>query len=157
MTDIEIIDNPSLKGFLRNIGEWTVTVFMWGLWVYFFLPILNIVLWFMGVRYFYSEVIAPRAYSELLSLLGHVGWIVVVVFLVLRLWGYYNYRRFGKLNRRKFPAPTTAEDISRFCSIPVDHILMYQNQKEVFWPSHGNVGHRDPLPLCFKAGKMNQA
>ena len=153
MTNIEIIDNPSLKGFFRNIGEWTVTVLMWGIWVYFFLPILNIVLWLMGVRYFYSEVIAPRAYAELLSLLGHLGWIILVVFIILRLWGYYNCARFGKLTRRKFPAPTTAEDISQFCNIPVERILMFQSQKEVFWPSHHEAGQDDPFSLCFNFGK----
>ena len=153
MTDIDIIDNPGLKSFIRNIGEWTVTVFMWGIWVYFFLPIVNIVLWLMGVRYFYSEVIAPRAYTELLSLLGNLGWIILGVFLVLRLWGYYNYARFGKLNRRKFPAPTTADDLSRFCNIPVERIVMFQGQKEVFWPSQYEAGQDDLLSLCFNVGK----
>ena len=149
MTDIKIIDNPSLKGFFRNIGEWTVTVFMWGIWVYFFLPILNIVLWLLGVRYFYSEVIAPGAYSELLILLSRVGWIILVVFIILRFWGYYNYLRFGKLNRRKFPAPTTAADLSRFCRIPAERILSFQSQKEVFWPSHNKPGQDSSFPICF--------
>ena len=35
MNDINIIDNPNLKGFFRNMGEWSFTVLMWGVWVYF--------------------------------------------------------------------------------------------------------------------------
>ena len=80
-------------------------------------------------------------------------WIILVVFLILRLWGYYNYARFGKLNRRKSPAPATADDLSRFCNIPVERILMFQSQKEVFWPSQPEAEQDDPLSLCFNFGK----
>jgi len=53
MPEIKIIDKPKLKTFLRTITELTFTSVMWGFWIYLFLPLVNVVLWLFGIRYFY--------------------------------------------------------------------------------------------------------
>jgi biofilm PGA synthesis protein PgaD len=119
---------------MRNIGEWSFTTLMWGLWIYLFLPLLNVVLWLLGFHLFYVKVIERGGYIQLLTLLGKMGWAVLLVFGTLRLWGYYNYIRFGKKNRRKSVSPTTADQLSGFFHLPRDQVLEMQSKKEVVWP-----------------------
>jgi poly-beta-1,6-N-acetyl-D-glucosamine biosynthesis protein PgaD len=131
MAELKIIDNPSLKSFFRNMGEWSFTMVMWGIWIYFFLPIINLILWLLGIRHFYLEIIQKSGYLDFLHLVERVGWIILIVFGILRLWGWYNYKKFGHLNRRKFPRSTTPEQLSKYFKIPVETIKTLQTQKEV--------------------------
>ena len=135
MPEIEIIDNPKLRSFIRNIGEWSFTTLMWGLWIYLFLPLLNVILWLLGFHFFYVKVIEKGGYIQLLNLLGKMGLAVLFIFGTLRLWGHYNYIRFGKKNRRKSVSPTTADQLSEFFNLPRDQVLEMQSKKEVVWPA----------------------
>jgi biofilm PGA synthesis protein PgaD len=134
MPEIEIIDKPKLKNFFRNITEMSFTSIMWGLWLYLFLPLLSISLWLLGVRYFYIEVIEKVGYKELINLWGKVGWGILGVFLVLRLWGYYNYWRFGKKDRRRSLSPTTYETLSEHFHVSRERLSELQSNKEVVLP-----------------------
>lgn len=110
------------------------TTLMWALWLYLFLPLLNVILWLLGIRFFYVEVFEKAGYMQLLNLLSNMGWSILVVFAVLRFWGYYNYLRFGKKDRRKFVSSTTAEQLSGFFNLPPEQIVELQSKKEVIWP-----------------------
>ncbi len=133
MPEIEIRDNPKLKRFLRNITEVGFTGIMWGLWIYLFLPLMNIVLWLLGIRYFHIEVIEKVGYKELIGLLNNMGWTVLVLFLILRLWGYYNYIRFGKKDRRRRTPSLTTERLAEHFHIPIEEVKNLQSKKEIIW------------------------
>ena len=132
---IEIIDNPSLRSVLRGIGEWTFTTFMWVLWVYLFFPIIHIILWTLGIAYFYEKVIAHSDYLQLLDLVQNCGLTVLGIFLLLWLWGVYNYRRFGKRNRRFDSTKVAPGEMAEFFDVSVDRVLELQQQKEINWAS----------------------
>jgi biofilm PGA synthesis protein PgaD len=134
MPEIEIIDKPKLKSFLRKIAELGFTSLMWGLWFYLFLPLLNLVLWVLGIRYFYIEVFELAGYKGLINLLLKAGWVILIVFLILRFWGFYNYWRFGKRERRKSLPSETFEKMSEYFQIPPEQIQHIQSSKEVVWP-----------------------
>lgn len=134
MPEIKIIDKPKLKSLLRNVTELSFTGIMWGLWLYLFLPLLNLVLWLLGIRYFYIEVIENAGYKELINLLSRLGWIILVVFLIMRLWGYYNYRRFGKRDKRKSLPSNVDKEMAEYFQIPLEQVLDLQLSKEVVWP-----------------------
>ncbi|MBT9537848.1 MAG: poly-beta-1,6-N-acetyl-D-glucosamine biosynthesis protein PgaD [Thermodesulfovibrionales bacterium] len=138
MPEIEIIDKPKLKGFIRNIMELSFTSIMWVFWLYLFLPILTVVLWLTGIRIFYIEVIEDAGYRELINLWGKVGWSIIVVFLILRLWGFYNYWRFGKRERRKRFPSNTYHKLAEYFQIPLEQIPTLQSSKEVVWPMKDN-------------------
>jgi biofilm PGA synthesis protein PgaD len=141
MSEIQIIDNPKLKGFLQTLTEWTFTAVMWGLWVYLFLPVLNMVLWLLGIHYFYVEVIEKGGYLLLLTLLRDTGASLVAIFVVLRAWGYYNYVRFGKRSRRKAVSETTVEELAGFLQLPTDAISDLQGVREVIWTGQWRNDH----------------
>ncbi len=138
MAEIEIRDNPKLRGFLRNITEAGFTGIMWGLWIYMILPVINIVLWILGIRYFHISIIEQAGYKELLNLIGKMGWTVLTVFLILRLWGYYNYRRFGRKDRRRGKAPADVEQIAELYKMPAETVRALQMRKEIVWQITGD-------------------
>ncbi len=134
MPEIEIIDKPKLKSFLRKITELSFTSLMWGLWFYLFLPILTLILWALGFRNFYIEVFEFAGYKGLITILLKAGWVILSVFLVLRFWGLYNYWRFGKRERRKnLPSETLIKTVEYFRVSP-EQIQDLQSSKEVEWP-----------------------
>ncbi len=132
---IEIIDNPSLRSVLRNIGESTFTTVMWALWVYLFFPIINIILWALGITSFYKKVIAHSEYLEFLDLLQNCGLTVFGIFLLLWFWGVYNYRWFGKRNRRFNSTMAAPGEMAEFFDVSVDRVLELRQQKEIKWTS----------------------
>ncbi len=138
MAEIRIKDNPDLKGILRNITEMSFTTMMWAFYAYLLLPVLNIILWLLGIRYFYIEIIENVGYKELLNLFNKMGWTILIVFGIMRSWGYYNYQRFGKRNRRKAMPYNNIEQISRHFKIPKEMILELQLKKEVVWSIQHN-------------------
>jgi poly-beta-1,6-N-acetyl-D-glucosamine biosynthesis protein PgaD len=135
MPEIKIRDNPGLRSFLRNISETTFTGFIWAVWIYFLLPVINVVFWIFGFQLINIAVIEQVGYEELLQLLMKMGWAVVIVFVIFHAWGYYNYMRFGKRSRRKASAPVTIEALAEHYGIPADEIRGMQKQKEIVWPN----------------------
>jgi biofilm PGA synthesis protein PgaD len=132
---IEIIDNPSLRSVLRRIGEWTFTTVMWVLWVYLFFPIIHIILWTLGIAYFYEKVIAQSDYLQLLDLIQNCGLTIFGIFLLLWFWGVYNYRRFGKRNRRFDNTMAAPGEMAEFFDVSVDRVFELRQQKEIKWTS----------------------
>ena len=141
MPEIEIRDNPKLRSFIRNITETGFTGIIWGFWIYMLLPLLNIVLWILGIKYFHTSIIEQAGYKELFTLIGKMGWAVLVIFLVMRIWGYYNYVKFGKNSRRKGNTAPAAEQIMKEYHIPLEVIKDIQGKKEIQWPlnAHGRL------------------
>ena len=130
---IRIIDNPDLKTVLRNMGEWSFTTFMWILWVYLFFPLINILLWIFGGHRFYLTVVEEAHYRDVIAMFQNMGGFVLIVFLILRAWGYYNYHRFGKRERRKASLPTSAKQMGELFYLTEAEVVALQHQKEVVW------------------------
>ena len=52
-----------------------------------------------------------------------------ISFLILWIWNRYNYRRYGKLNRRKYPGETTREEILKLDLISPEIYTNLQKNK----------------------------
>jgi len=134
MPEIEIRDNPSIRSFFRNVTELGFTGLMWGIWLYLLLPVLNIVLWIVGMRHIRFSVIEQVGYKELFDLLDKMGWTVLIVFLIMRSWGYYNYFRFGKKDRRKDAVKTDTDQMAEYYKVTVEEVEEMRGNKEIYWP-----------------------
>ena len=133
MADIKIIDHPQLKSFLRNISEWSFTTFMWGIWIYLFIPLVNIVVWVVGGSHIFTTLTEETGYRYALEMFRNTGIYIIAVFLILRGWGLYNFHRFGKKDRRKARPPVTIEEMAGFFDIDVEELKGFQSQKEIIW------------------------
>lgn len=128
--DIEIREKPELKSVLRNITEMSITTGIWVIWSYLLLPIINLVLWVVGFKTIYMQF-ESAAYRELLLLLERLGLVVLVVFAVLQLWGFYNYHMFGKRNRRKEHSFDAVSELSQYFGLSPEQVADMQSKKEI--------------------------
>jgi poly-beta-1,6-N-acetyl-D-glucosamine biosynthesis protein PgaD len=126
-------DNASLRSTLRNITEVSFTSIMWAIWIHFFIPVISLVLWIVGIPYLYQTLFKEDVLHKLLNLLGWMGWFILITFILLRGWGYYNYYVFGRRNRRRQTAEVTAKELGDFFGIPLSDVRILQQQKEIVW------------------------
>ncbi|MDX8411107.1 MAG: poly-beta-1,6-N-acetyl-D-glucosamine biosynthesis protein PgaD [Mariprofundaceae bacterium] len=133
---IGIIDVPEAKTLSRKIMDYSFTAIMWVIWLYLLLPLISLVLWALGIHYFYNQIIATTNAPDVMAMMSMAGWSVLCVFVVLRLWGLYNYWAFGKHNRRKTKEMSSIYGLARFHNIPPSRILAMQERKELIWPMH---------------------
>jgi len=131
---ITIIDNPKLLTLPRIVGEWGVTTVMWLFWIYLLLPVISILLWMLGIHFFYQEVVYKAGYKHFLILCKNLGLTILIVFIILRAWGYYNYLAFGKRNRRKVVRSTNPAELGELFNLSPDEVLYCQARKEITWP-----------------------
>lgn len=131
VSDIEIVDRPELKTPALKLGEFGFTTMIWTVWIYLFLPIVNILLVIVAGYYFYSEVIDEANYQRFLDLCVNIGWCVISLMVVFIGWGRYNYHRFGKRCRRKDQGNTDVTEMANFFKRDVYEILELQKQKEI--------------------------
>jgi biofilm PGA synthesis protein PgaD len=133
MPEIIIEDRPELRGPARNTIEWVVTTLMWALWIYLFLPVATMILWAAGAHFIYHSVFEHDALSHLRDMLIRLGWAVALIFAVLSGWRFYNYYRFGRLNRRKRSASVSTADLAAFFGLSESQLRAIQEEKEVYW------------------------
>ncbi|MCP4748065.1 MAG: poly-beta-1,6-N-acetyl-D-glucosamine biosynthesis protein PgaD [Desulfobacteraceae bacterium] len=130
---IHIENNPDLRSFMRNGAEFSFTTAMWVLWIYLFLPLVSLAVWLSGSHYVYIFIFKEATLIKLMQLCINMCWVVVIVFILLRGWGYYNYFVFGKKNRRiNHSTLPIAKLASRF-SVSEDEARSLKNKKEILW------------------------
>ncbi|MDY6843063.1 MAG: poly-beta-1,6-N-acetyl-D-glucosamine biosynthesis protein PgaD [Thermodesulfobacteriota bacterium] len=101
ITHPQIIDKSELKSPLRYLIEGAVTIFLWSLWVYWISPILTLILWFFGIRFFYSEFFLKSGIGEVIHIMKDGGLVVLIITAVMLVWIYYNYLWFLKRGERR--------------------------------------------------------
>jgi poly-beta-1,6-N-acetyl-D-glucosamine biosynthesis protein PgaD len=90
----EVFVQDEVKSPLRRIVEDFITVVCWGIYLYLLLPLFTLVLWVFGVQTIYDQIIGQKGYEELSRLLANGGITVLVIFLIVSGWTYYNYLWF---------------------------------------------------------------
>ncbi|HET6515373.1 MAG TPA: PgaD family protein [Thermodesulfovibrionales bacterium] len=89
---------------------------------------------------FTIEIIEQTGYLEFLALVRALGWYVLILFSILRLWGYYNYWKFGKRNRRKASMSDDAatQELADYFQLQIPAVHELRGLKEVLWPVEGH-------------------
>lgn len=132
-SSIAIENNPGLRSVTRVVFEWSFTAIMWALWVYLFLPMISLVMWAVGLHLFYVHLFEGAALERLADLLGQMGLTVLIVFVILRGWGYYNLYKFGRRDRRRRRPVATRDLLGRQFNLSSAQVLSLQSQKEIVW------------------------
>lgn len=125
-----IIDGRQKR--ITRFFESLVTTLGW-LYVVSFLTqvILSLLLWYFNVSVFVNELLLFPHLLDTIRVFGITLAIAVCSFMVLYLWGKYNFNKYGKLNRRQFPPKVEAQDVSNYFGISIEKIEKYQNSKWV--------------------------
>lgn len=92
-----IINRPELQTKVQRTLFGALTLALWMLWFYLWLPLLTALLWIIGIRTAYIQIFRGARGVGLTSLF----WISLVVILLVSYWSNYNRLRYAKSARRR--------------------------------------------------------
>lgn len=77
-----------------------LTVLFWGVWLYLLQPLVSLLLWALGMRYF-VKYIAPSSHAGLSDSLISYSAVLLVLVGLLALWIAWNVVRYGGSSDRR--------------------------------------------------------
>jgi len=132
LRDDLIIEQPNLQGLWQQYSYGICTFLAWGIWLYLWLPLINLVAWLFGAKLFYEQMILLGGYQGLLQDLGLYSLVIFIIGAVLILWARYNQYRFqGKEKRKRTPRYARMEEIE-FFEVEEDVLKMVQTSKRIY-------------------------
>lgn len=69
--------------------------------------------------------------------------LLVIIYMMLSVWIFYNKKRFGSLTRRKYPGVTTKEDLMNLDMIDEDIYEILQREKVIVLEMNPIKGRED--------------
>ena len=85
----------------RKGAIYLLTMIFWGLWTYLVMPILSLVLWFLGFQLFTRQMTELGGYTTLLYSLRDYSLVFLGIVLALLLWILWNVVRYGGSKDRR--------------------------------------------------------
>lgn len=128
--DENIIDGKQKKK-LKLIENF-FSLFGWTLMLGYLIQIVaSLIVWGFSLSNFYIELFMIRNIEKTLRIILITVLISVILFIIMYIWGKYNFNKFAHLRRRKFPKDTTPDDLAEYFNLPIDEILKMQSDKKI--------------------------
>ncbi|MFP4698480.1 MAG: poly-beta-1,6-N-acetyl-D-glucosamine biosynthesis protein PgaD [Eubacteriales bacterium] len=114
----------------KRFIEIIITIFAWFVMLGFFFQIFfSVIIWVFNLSEFYTRLFKIEDVGYTVRVFIITVGIAVINLLIMYWWGEYNYRKFGSLNRRKFPKETTPNEIAETLDLPIETVIHMQNNK----------------------------
>ncbi len=126
-----IIDQPSLQTLWQKYSYGFLTLVAWSLWLYLWLPLINLIAWLLGFKVFYQHMIVLGGYAGFLQLLGVYFVIILLIGMTLLSWALYNQIRFRGKDRRGAVPPARNEDVARFFGVSEEELQAAQKTRRL--------------------------
>jgi poly-beta-1,6-N-acetyl-D-glucosamine biosynthesis protein PgaD len=107
----KVFTRDEVRSPLRRAVEGFITIVCWAIYLYLILPLFTLVLWFFGIQTIYYEFIGAKGYEELIRLLQNGGITILVIFLIISGWTYYNYIWFLHRGERRIGQARISNDV----------------------------------------------
>lgn len=124
-----IIERPDLQTWRQRFGYGALTLLFWLLYAYLWLPLLSLLAWLAGLRFFYYEMFVLGGYEGIVRLLGLYASIIVVISAIYIGWALINYWRFKGVERRKAKPPVSAGEMAGYFGLDEADILAWQGAR----------------------------
>lgn len=136
-----IINKPQLQYRWQRGLFAAVSILVWLLWFYLFVPVLTMIAWLLNLHIF-SHMLAGEVALRSKTLLEY-SWIIGTLGSVLLIWALYNYLRFKGQNKRSPPAPLRVENLSRSFHLMPEEVQQLQKAQVVhLWhDGKGGIDH----------------
>jgi biofilm PGA synthesis protein PgaD len=99
-----------------------LTLIMWGVYLYLWIPLITLGAWLVGFERFYEVVILYGGVTLLLDMLDWYAVVIISIATVIVTWSGINYRRFHGKDRRRSAGAADTRDISEFFGIPENEV-----------------------------------
>lgn len=104
-------------------AELVITALFWGMWLYFILPLVSLLLWFAGIYIFVEQMVMLGGYQSFLDQLLEYGLVILGMMLLTLIWVSWNKQYSGASNKRlRQPAPVTSKEVAEFAGVPHETI-----------------------------------
>jgi len=153
---IELIHEPQAKSWPRRMIEAGITGLAWSIWFYLLMPVINILMWLLSGEIIFDRLFSEHGLEIFYNLVKQMGAIIICCFIIIQGWGYYNYIRFGKKNRRKGLQLGAEEERMLAEFHHMDQKLLHQlrGKKEVIWPPAAATDIDVPAWIIRKQRKL---
>ena len=129
-SDGNIIDGKQKKKF--KIIDWIFSVFGWILMLGYLIQIIaSLIVWGFSLSNFYDKLFMIGNLENTIKIILATILISLILFIVMYVWGKYNFKRFAHLRRRKFPEDIKPEELAEYFNLSVEEIKKMQNDKKI--------------------------
>lgn len=116
----------------RNLARDTVlTLLMWGVYIYLWIPLITFAAWFMGFDRFYEVMIVYGGFDVVMGLLDWYALIIILIAACIVGWSGINYRRFHNSDRRYTATAAKACEIGEFFNVTEQEIERVRNSRRI--------------------------
>ncbi|MCP5107617.1 MAG: poly-beta-1,6-N-acetyl-D-glucosamine biosynthesis protein PgaD [bacterium] len=95
-----IIETPQLQTLKHRFSSSLITFFFWAAWFYLWLPVISLLAWLAGIRFFYDHMVGLGGAKGFVQILLIYLAAVLLIGLIFFAWAYYNNKRFKYKKRR---------------------------------------------------------
>jgi biofilm PGA synthesis protein PgaD len=92
-----IICHPERQSGVQHTMFSALTLSVWAVWLYLWLPLITTILWMVGIRWAYIQVFRGSRGVSLWVIL----WILIATSVILGSWSSYNHFRFARKAQRR--------------------------------------------------------
>lgn len=126
----DIIYRPDLVPKRRRALFSGITLLAWGVWAYLFLPLINLVAWYLGYELFSHHILTIER-QVLISTLQAYGLVIAAAGAVIIGWSRYNLFRFRDATRRGVVPDVTPEMLCERFHVDMDTLQRLQHGKSL--------------------------
>lgn len=83
-----------------------LTLFMWGIYIYLWIPLITLTAWLLGFERFYAVMVSYGGFAVALDLLDLYALMIIGIVICILSWSGFNYYRFHGRERR-YASPVT--------------------------------------------------
>ena len=135
----KIINEPNQMHPAKSACEGTVKV-VFSMILTIFVVLLTLALWGFSGVYLYEHLFSPGYLQKTAEMFLFLLLIAFLAFKMMFLWQQYNFRVFGKKERRAFPPPVPEEQLEGMYSVAREDIALLRKAKMV-WMELDNEEH----------------
>jgi biofilm PGA synthesis protein PgaD len=108
-----VISHPERQSWKQRLTSRTLGGIAWAIWLFLWMPVISTILWIVGTRITYINIIrAPDERSLLLIFL-----IMFICNTIVSGWSSYNYIRFAKKKRRRGADTVSHEEVGKLFGV----------------------------------------
>ena len=122
--------------------ELVVTALFWGIWIYFILPLVSLMMWLAGIFIFVDHMIVRGGYQSFLDQLLEYGLVILGMMAITLVWINWNIRRYGSSNKRsRPPQPVTHQETADFAGVSPETIKALHRRRHtvVYFDDHDRL------------------
>jgi biofilm PGA synthesis protein PgaD len=126
-----IIERPELQSNAQRYGWSSITFIFWMLYIYLWLPLITLVAWWVGAKFFNLHIIQLSGYSGLMEKLGLYAAIILAISAILIGWAKIEHLRFKDKPRRKGSVAVTVAEVAKKYNLQENQLTQLRLEKSV--------------------------